>query len=147
MWYTSLLLYGPQRSLWTMFRNTTSSEAQDIRERSWGTFTVRCFYNMTCRFADAGMPEAREWDVELPKGVFHATEWIAAGFAACVDGRSAPLGGRGPQQFRTRHLGDNESRLSSPGWRVVLTFRIQSRLIKGWISIPNGSRFGGSRIL
>ena len=26
------------------------------------------------------MPEAREWDEELPKGVFHATEWIAAGF-------------------------------------------------------------------
>ena len=42
-----------------------------------------------------GMPEAREWDVELPKGVFHATEWIAAGFSACVDGGSAPLGGEG----------------------------------------------------
>jgi hypothetical protein len=49
--------------------------------------------------------------------VFHATEWIAAGFPACVDGRSAQMGGRGPQQFRTRHLGDNESQLSSPGWR------------------------------
>ena len=46
--------------------------------------------------------------MELPKGVPHATEWIAAGFPACVDGGSAPLGGEGPQEFRTRHLGDNE---------------------------------------
>jgi hypothetical protein len=46
--------------------------------------------------------------------VSHATEWIAAGFPACVYGRSAPLGGRGPQQFILGHLGDNESRLSSP---------------------------------
>jgi hypothetical protein len=51
-----------------------------------------------------GMPEAREWDVELPKGVLHATEWIAAGIPACVDGGSAPLGVEGPQQFRTRHF-------------------------------------------
>ena len=36
---------------------------------------------------------AAGWDVELPKGVFQATEWIAAGFSACVDGGSAPLGG------------------------------------------------------
>ena len=35
---------------------------------------------------------------------------------ACVDGRSAPLGGRGPQQFIRRTLGDNESRLSSSVW-------------------------------
>ena len=34
------------------------------------------------------MPEAREWDVELPKGVFHATEWIAAGFPTRVTGGS-----------------------------------------------------------
>ena len=26
------------------------------------------------------MPEARGWDEELPKGVSHASEWIAAGF-------------------------------------------------------------------
>ena len=39
-----------------------------------------------------GMPEAREWDVELPKGVLHATEWIAAGIPACVDGGSAGWG-------------------------------------------------------
>ena len=81
---------------------------------------------------------AAGWDVELPKGVFHATEWIAAGFPACVDGGSAPLGGEGPQQFRTRHLGDNESRLSSPGWRVVLTFRRQSRLVTGSFDAEDG---------
>ena len=54
--------------------------------------------------------------MELPKGVPHATEWIAAGFPTCVDGGSAPLGGEGPQQFIARHLGDNESRLSSLAW-------------------------------
>jgi hypothetical protein len=63
-----------------------------------------------------GMPEARGWDEEVPNGVPHATEWIAAGFPTCVDGGSAPLGGEGPQQFILRHLGDNESRLSSPAW-------------------------------
>ena len=68
------------------------------------------------------MPEARGWDVELPNGVPHATEWIAAGFPTCVDGGSAPLGGEGPQQFILRHLGDNESRL--------------------WVRLPIGARSG-----
>ena len=46
-----------------------------------------------------GMPEAaREWDVELPKGVFHATEWIAAGFPTRVTGGSEPQAAAHPKK-------------------------------------------------
>ena len=58
-----------------------------------------------------GMPEAREWDVELPKGVPHATEWIAAGFPTRVTGVIEQQAAAHPNMFCTRQTGDNKAGL------------------------------------
>ena len=60
-----------------------------------------------------GMPEAREWDVELPKGVPHATEWIAAGFSTRVTGGSEQQAAAHPKMFCPRQTGDNKAGLQS----------------------------------
>ena len=52
------------------------------------------------------MPEARGWDEEVPKGVPHATEWIAAGFPTRVTGGSEPQAAAHPKIFCTRQTGD-----------------------------------------
>jgi hypothetical protein len=67
------------------------------------------------------MPEAREWDVELPKGVFHATEWIAAGFPTRVTGGSEQQAAAHPNIFCRRQTGDNKAGLQSAHSGVLLT--------------------------
>ena len=60
-----------------------------------------------------GMPEARGWDVELPDGVPHATEWIAAGFPTRVTGGSEQQAAAHPNIFCRRQTGDNKAGLQS----------------------------------
>jgi hypothetical protein len=96
------------------------------------------------------LSEARGWDEELPnqRCPVHASEGIAAGFPTRAARRQKRSAGRGRasaiQQFRTRHLGDNESRLSSPGWGVVLTFtfRIYLEYNPDWTSSRSSSPSG-----
>ena len=74
------------------------------------------------------MPEAREWDVELPKGVFHATEWIAAGFPTRVTGGSEQQAAAHPKVFCSRQTGDNKAGLQSAHSGVLLTIITYSGL-------------------
>ena len=59
------------------------------------------------------MPEARGWDEEVPKGVPHATEWIAAGFPTRVTGGSEQQAAAHPKNFCSRQTGDNKAGLQS----------------------------------
>jgi hypothetical protein len=65
-----------------------------------------------------GMPE-------VPKAVFHATEWIAAGFPTRVTGGSEQQAAAHPKSFCRRQTGDNEAglqraRLWSPSYHYNL---------------------------
>ena len=60
------------------------------------------------------MPEARRrYCTSVPKGVPHATEWIAAGFPTRVTGGSEQQAAAHPQNFCTRQTGDNKAGLQS----------------------------------